>query len=569
MKIQVKGICGIVLGFLTVVMGAGLLASAAYLISLSALMPNIGALTLPIVAVRFFGIGRAVCRYGERYLTHAATFSLLARLRTDLYNALEPLAPMAFGQAKQDLARTLVFDVDVLQEWYLRVLTPSVVAAVTYGIGALVLAWIAPSMALVYTVGAFLMCVVIPQIARTRESVLLAQKEEAETKLSASLDELVRGLADAKAGGAESFFVRGERAHIEAVRKAEARLFARQAFTEGASETAAHLTVAAVLVCGVLAAEDGALAAIWLAAVTLGASACMEAFLPMTGVRRFTLASARAKAHLTTALDEKPLTRGDREATFVREIRFDGVSYEADGRRIVEDVSFVLTPGKKIAVVGASGSGKTTLTRLLLGYHHPTSGSVTFDGIETTALRSGAAEKLISPIPQRIDVFGATIEDNIRLAEPTASTDKLMRAYTLAELDGAAGGALSLGRMLVAGGHELSGGERQRIAIARCLLTDKRALAVWDEPLTGLDADMAGRIGARLTETLGARALLLVTHRLTGLKDFDEILVMDSGRIIERGTEEELLVRRGRYAKMKHAQEDWIDADDQSEYVIR
>lgn len=569
MKIQVKGICGIVLGFLTVVMGAGLLASAAYLISLSALMPNIGALTLPIVAVRFFGIGRAVCRYGERYLTHAATFSLLARLRTDLYNALEPLAPMAFGQAKQDLARTLVFDVDVLQEWYLRVLTPSVVAAVTYGIGALVLAWIAPSMALVYTVGAFLMCVVIPQIARTRESVLLAQKEEAETKLSASLDELVRGLADAKAGGAESFFVRGERAHIEAVRKAEARLFARQAFTEGASETAAHLTVAAVLVCGVLAAEEGTLAAIWLAAVTLGTSACMEAFLPMTGVRRFALASARAKAHLATALDVKPLTKGDREATFIREIRFDGVSYEADGRRIVEDVSFVLTPGKKIAVVGASGSGKTTLTRLLLGYHHPTSGSVTFDGIETTALRSGAAEKLISPIPQRIDVFGATIEDNIRLAEPTASTDKLMRAYTLAELDGAAGGGLPFGRMLAAGGHELSGGERQRIAIARCLLTDKRALAVWDEPLTGLDADMAGRIGARLTETLGARALLLVTHRLTGLKDFDEILVMDSGRIIERGTEEELLVRRGRYAKMKHAQEDWIDADDQSEYVIR
>jgi ATP-binding cassette subfamily C protein CydC len=86
MNVYVKGTLGILLGFLTIGMGAGLLASASYLISLSALMPNIGVLTLPIVAVRFFGIGRAVCRYGERYLTHAATFAILSRIRPNLYN---------------------------------------------------------------------------------------------------------------------------------------------------------------------------------------------------------------------------------------------------------------------------------------------------------------------------------------------------------------------------------------------------------------------------------------------------------------------------------------------------
>ncbi|MBQ5832523.1 MAG: hypothetical protein IIW43_03505, partial [Selenomonadales bacterium] len=227
MNVYVKGTLGILLGFLTIGMGAGLLASASYLISLSALMPNIGVLTLPIVAVRFFGIGRAVCRYGERYLTHAATFAILSRIRTDLYNALEPLAPMALGHARQDLSRTLVFDADILQEWYLRVLTPSVVAAMTYGVGAVVLAWISPSLALVYTAGALLVSALMPHLSRARARVLLTEKEAAEEKLSASLEELVHGLTDARSSGAESRFAEAEARHIEEVRIAEERLFVR------------------------------------------------------------------------------------------------------------------------------------------------------------------------------------------------------------------------------------------------------------------------------------------------------------------------------------------------------
>lgn len=568
MNVRMKGIFGILLGFLTIGMGAGLLGSAAYLISLSALMPNIGALTLPIVAVRFFGIGRAVCRYGERYLTHAATFAILSRIRTDLYNALEPLAPMELGRAKQDLSRTLVFDADILQEWYLRVLTPSVVAGMTYLGCAFVLAWISPAMALVFTLGALVMGIVVPHISRERCGALLTAKEEAEERLSASLDELVRGLADARAGGAEAIFAAQEEKHIEAVRRAEHSLYTRQAVEDGVSETAAHLTVAGVLLCGVLAVESSVLGAVWLAAVALGTSACMEAFLPMTNALRFSYTVQRAKHHLSAVTDVEPPTRGDGIASFEREIAFENVSFVSGGRCIVEDVSLTITRGKKVAIVGASGSGKTTLTRLLLGYHYPTSGRITYDGRPTTDLGAGSAERIIAPIPQRVDIFGATIADNIRLAEPSADDETLARVHRMAELD-ETDAALSLTRELAAGGHELSGGERQRIAIARYLLTEQRQLAVWDEPLTGLAADMAHRIGKRLDVTLGDRALLLVTHRLTGLDTFDEILVMDGGRIAERGTEAELIARGGRYAEMKRAQADWVDADDESEYVVR
>lgn len=568
MNVYVKGVFGILLGFLTIGMGAGLLAAAAYLISLSALMPNIGVLTLPIVAVRFFGIGRAVCRYGERYLTHAATFAILSRIRTDLYCALEPLAPMALGHARQDVARTLVFDADILQEWYLRVLTPSVVAAMTYGIGAAVLAWISPSLALVYTAGALLVSVVMPHLSRARARVLLTEKEAAEEKLSASLDELVYGLIDVRSSGAEARFAEAENRHIEAVRATEERLFVRQAVEDGMSETISHLTVAGVLFFGVCAVADGMLGGIWLAAVTLGVSACMEAFLPMTGALRFAFTVQRAKSHLRSVTDTPPPVRGEESSSFAHEIRFDNVSYMADGRRIVDDVSLSIKRGQKVAIVGASGSGKTTLTRLLFGYHHPTSGTVTFDGTLATSLRAGEVERLIAPIPQRIDVFGASVRDNIRLAEPTAGEDALARAYRFAEM-AEEDGSLSLERILAAGGHELSGGQRQRIAIARYLLTEGRDLAVWDEPLTGLSADMAKRIGARLMDSLKGRALLLVTHRLTHLEEFDEILVMDNGRIIERGTEAELIALGGRYAEMKRIQLDWVDADDENEYIVR
>lgn len=568
MNVYVKGVFGILLGFLTIGMGAGLLAAAAYLISLSALMPNIGVLTLPIVAVRFFGIGRAVCRYGERYLTHAATFAILSRIRTDLYCALEPLAPMALGHARQDVARTLVFDADILQEWYLRVLTPSVVAAMTYGIGAAVLAWISPSLALVYTAGALLVSVVMPHLSRARARVLLTEKEAAEEKLSASLDELVHGLIDVRSSGAEARFAEAENRHIEAVRATEERLFVRQAVEDGMSETISHLTVAGVLFFGVCAVADGMLGGIWLAAVTLGVSACMEAFLPMTGALRFAFTVQRAKSHLRSVTDTPPPVRGEESSSFAHEIRFDNVSYMADGRRIVDDVSLSIKRGQKVAIVGASGSGKTTLTRLLFGYHHPTSGTVTFDGTLATSLRAGEVERLIAPIPQRIDVFGASVRDNIRLAEPTAGEDALARAYRFAEM-AEEDGSLSLERILAAGGHELSGGQRQRIAIARYLLTEGRDLAVWDEPLTGLSADMAKRIGARLMDSLKGRALLLVTHRLTHLEEFDEILVMDNGRIIERGTEAELIALGGRYAEMKRIQLDWVDADDENEYIVR
>lgn len=568
MNVYAKGVFGILLGFLTIGMGAGLLAAAAYLISLSALMPNIGVLTLPIVAVRFFGIGRAVCRYGERYLTHAATFAILSRIRRDLYHALEPLAPMALGYARQDLSRTLVFDADILQEWYLRVLTPSVVAAMTYGIGAVILACISPSLALVYTVGALLVAALMPHLSRARARVLLTEKEAAEENLSASLEELVHGLTDARSSGAEARFIETEDRHIEAVRASEERLLFRQAVEDGMSETIAHLTVAGVLFFGVCAVSDGLLSGIWLAAVTLGVSACMEAFLPMTGALRFAFTVQRAKSHLRSVTDTPPPIRGAQSASFAKEVRFDDVSYEAGGRRIVDGVSFVIKRGQKVAIVGASGSGKTTLTRLLFGYHHPTSGAVTFDGTLTTSLRAGEVEKLIAPIPQRIDVFGASVADNIRLAEPTASEEVLARVYRQAEME-EADGSLALERNLAAGGHELSGGQRQRIAIARYFLAEGRELAVWDEPLTGLSADMAERIGRELMDSLNGCALLLVTHRLTHLDDFDEILVMDNGRIIERGTEAYLLALGGRYAEMKRTQLDWIDADDEMEYVER
>lgn len=556
MTIGVKGVLGIVLGVLTVTFGAGLLAAASYLISLSAVAGNIGVLTLPIVAVRFFGIGRAVCRYGERYLTHAATFAVGAQLRTRLYRAVERLSPLAWRTSQSEMARALVFDVDVWQEWYVRTLTPAVCALVTALIGAGVLAMIDVHLSLIYAVGAFFLIAVMPYALQrwTRTSRMAEEREQ--SALAEEVSEVVLGLTDARLLGAASIVREEAQQAIERLRQAQVRTGVQDALANGAVELTMHVTVWLTLVCACACVAEGTLGGVWLAAVVIGVSACMEAFLPMVGAVRYHETVRGVVHHLTEATDA-PMRTGTLGCE-AGDVVFDHVSLHADGRSIIDDVSFTVREGEHVAIVGASGSGKTTLTRLVYGHLLPDTGRVTVGGADTRELAQGAVERICAPIPQEIDLFAGTIADNVRLADPHALPARLTYAMEKSELRD-----LEASRTLTALGRELSGGQRQRIAIARYLMVADRPLAVWDEPLSHLSADMADRLARTLLATRDGRSLLLVTHRLDGLDAFDRILVMHEGRIIEQGSEAHLLAQNGHYARLKRAWQDSVDTSDE------
>lgn len=555
---RIKAGFGIVCGVLTILFGAGLLAAASYLISLSSLMVNIGALTLPIVAVRFFGIGRAVLRYGERYLTHAATFATASQVRTRLYTAMESRMIAGNRLYRTHSAKALAFDADSISEWYVRVLTPTVVSVVTALICCAVLSCISTAVAVYFGIGAILLGIVLPYGSRCILSRAIGEADTAKDALSASLTELVDGLVDARLSGAETALYRRELSEIVSAQHVEERLAVREAVLSGIGEIVAQMTVWLVLVGSIGAVADGSLQGVWLASLVLGVNACMEAFLPLVGASRYDAVVSRARERMRAVTDVAETSCGTREATHTDAITLDNVTYTAGSRTILSEVTLTVHRGEHIAIVGASGSGKTTLTRLLYGDILPTGGRVAFDGVATHSLRQGAVADICGSIGQEVDIFGGTVEDNVRLALPTVAEDTLSRVWQESCLSD-----LSPMRELHALGRELSGGQRQRIAIARYLLVANRELAIWDEPLVGLSADMASDLHRRLLDTRAGRTLILVTHRLDGLADFDRILVMEGGRVIEAGSEAELLALDGRYAQMKRLQQGEVDRLDE------
>jgi ATP-binding cassette, subfamily C, bacterial CydCD len=202
-----------------------------------------------------------------------------------------------------------------------------------------------------------------------------------------------------------------------------------------------------------------------------------------------------------------------------------------------------------VAIVGPSGAGKSTLASALLRFLPYQGGSVTLDGIEIDRLDGGELRRMVGLVSQDAHVFDSTIEENLRLARRDATVDELRevlsRARLLEWVDSLPDGLLTeLGER----GARMSGGQRQRLAIARALLADFPIL-ILDEPGEHLDTDTADAIVADLLTATREHATLLVTHRLARLGEVDEILVLDNGRVIERGTQDHLLQSCGQYAE--------------------
>jgi ATP-binding cassette, subfamily B, bacterial len=237
------------------------------------------------------------------------------------------------------------------------------------------------------------------------------------------------------------------------------------------------------------------------------------------------------------------------------ELKFEGVwmGY-AEGAWTLEDISFEASPGQMVALVGPSGGGKTTLTYLASRLYDPGRGRVTFDGVDLRELSLADLARWTAKVTQETTLTHATVEENLRYAKPDATREELERACRLAQVEDVIA-ALPEGYATLVGerGYKLSGGERQRLAIARVLLREPRLL-ILDEATSSLDSRSEALIQQALVPLLEGRTSLVIAHRLSTILKADLILVMDHGRIVERGTHAELIERGGLYARL-HAQQ--------------
>jgi len=553
----------ILLGAATVGSGIGLMSASAYIISAAALKPSIAELQVAIVGVRFFGLARGLFRYLERYVSHRVTFQVLARLRVWFYQSLEPLAPARLlAYRGGDLLSRAIGDMAELESFYVRALAPPLVAGIV-AVGTLAYLYaFAPALAFTLSLFFALGGVGVTWLARQSGKGVGQELVEVRAGLNILLVDSVQGLADVLALGLERYRSQELAELSRRFGSAQMRIARLGGLQSSLSGLLAHLAMWALLVQAIPLVRDGQIEGTYLAVLTLAALTSFEALLPLPLAAQHLeshLAAARRLFQLVDAQPEvkdppHPVLAPDSYALQVKGLSFTyPTAFQGDGlsiRRVLDDLSFSLPQGGKLALVGSSGAGKTTLVQLLLRFWDYSEGSILLGGKELCHYRQEDARRLFSVVSQDTYLFNATIKENLLVARPDVSDEELFQAARQAQIHDF---ILSLpeGYQTWIGeqGLRLSGGERQRLAIARALLKNA-PLLILDEPTANLDMLTERKLVENLYRLMDGRTTLLITHRLVGLEAMEEILVLEAGHVVERGRHQDLLEAGGLYRRM-------------------
>ncbi|MDF3006785.1 MAG: cysteine/glutathione transporter ATP-binding protein/permease CydC [Enterobacter kobei] len=550
---------GVVLAIVTLLASIGLLTLSGWFLSASAVVGVAGLYSfnymLPAAGVRGAAITRTAGRYFERLVSHDATFRVLSHLRVATFSKLLPLSPAGLARFRQgDLLNRVVADVDTLDHLYLRVISPLVgalvvIIVVTLGLGVL-------DVTLALTLGGIMLltlCLLPPLFYRLGKPT--------GEKLTSLRGQYRQHLTSWLQGQAELTIFGASQRYREQMENTELSWHDAQ---RRQSELTALSQAVMLLISGF-----AVIAMLWLAAGGVGgntqpgalialfvfcALAAFEALAPVTGAFQHlgqVIASARRITEITDCPPEVTFPTGESTVPAQVDLRLNAVSftYPQQVQSALNAVSLNVTAGQRVAILGRTGCGKSTLLQLLTRAWDPQQGEILLNGQPLANFSEAALRATISVVPQRVHLFSATLRDNLLLASPAATDEALATVLTQVGLekllvdDG-------LNSWLGEGGRQLSGGELRRLAIARALLHDA-PLFLLDEPTEGLDATTESQILDLLSDVTKGKTVLMVTHRLRGLSQCDQIIVMDNGEIIEQGNHAALMAKQGRYYRFK------------------
>ncbi|QOV47649.1 thiol reductant ABC exporter subunit CydD [Streptomyces chromofuscus] len=542
----------LLLGSLALGSAVGLMATSGWLISRASQQPPVLYLIVAVTATRAFGIGRAVFRYAERLVSHDAVLRMLADTRVAVYGRLERLAPAGLSRARRgDLLARLVTDVDALQDYWLRWLLPAGAALVVSTAAVGFTGWLLPEAGAVLAAGLLAagagVPVVTAAVARRAERRLAPARGVLATRVA----DLLTGTPELTVAGALPARTAQTRRADSALTRIASRATTATAIGDGLTALISGLTVTAAALVGAQAVAAGRLNGVAMAAVVLTPLAAFEAVLGMPLAAQFRQRVRKSAERVHEVLDAPdPVREPERPrqapvSPFPVVVKGLTARYPGQDRDALAGLDLRLDKGRRIAVVGPSGSGKTTLAQVLLRFLDADAGAYTLGGVDAYALDGDDVRRLVGLCAQDAHLFDSSVRENLLLARRDATEDELRDALARARLlDWAESLPDGLDTLVGEHGARLSGGQRQRLALARALLADFPVL-VLDEPAEHLDLATADALTADLLDATEGRTTLLITHRLAGLGAVDEVIVLDEGRVVQRGPYAELAVEAG------------------------
>lgn len=540
--------------------GLALMGTATWLLVTAAGRPQVQVLTVAIVSVRALAIGRGVLRYTERLTGHDAVLRILTDVRAGVFATLagRRRAGPPPDRTGDTLSR-LVSDVDDVQDLLLRVLVPGA-AAIGVGVASVVGAGaLSPAAVLPLAGGLLVAGVVLPAVAARWSRRTADRVAPLRGAFAADTVDLTAGAADLAAFGATGAALAAAGDRARELSRLERRLAATGWAVDGAGVLVSGATAALVAGTALRAGTDGVLVAVLTVASLTAVEACLAL---VAAARRWT--EIRAGLHRIAALLPAARAAGETAAGGGLPVRGAGsglrltgvvVRYRDGAPPALDGIDLDVPPGRRIAVVGPSGAGKSTLLGVLSAVLPPTAGTVTLDGVDLAAYDPESLPRAVGGLLAEAHVFHATVRDNLLLGQRDADEEQIASACRAAGLlDWIREQPDGLETVVGEEGGQLSGGQRQRLALARALLAAPEVLLL-DEPTEGLDPGAADEVLASAVAAAGERAIVLVTHRLRGLAGFDEIVVVDAGRVVQRGSPAALAGAPGWYREHLLGQE--------------
>lgn len=543
-------LAGLILCLITVFANIGLLSTSGWFITSSAIAGLIAVKAAddynihgPGAAVRGFALLRTISRYGERIVTHEATFRVLAELRLWIFAKLLPLTPARLGKYRSgDLLNRMTADVDTLDKLYLSLFVPTVLALAAACAFAGITAFYLPSM-LPYFLLILVVSIALLPYWSYKEGYKASQETLLQTsKLRTALIDHCQGLADLVTNQAD-------KASLSHLTTAHTKLLQAQIDEHQVQTQAQMITlfltsfvIFLFLTTGLPAALNEGLPLSLLALLILGVMAVMEATAPLAAAfQKMAQTQMAARRILDVSETEPAISTPDAPALYpskVQEIRFEKCCFSYPNRHspALKDISLTLKAGEHIGLIGDSGSGKSTFMSLLMRFIDPTEGTVSLNQTTLSELSFEEIVKHHGYLDQKTHLFNATLRDNLMIANPEASDQDLIQAlFRVGLKDLYQNLPNGLESWLGEHGSRVSGGQARRIALARLLLRPTELYLI-DEPTEGLDRETEADIMDELLKEADGKTLILSTHRHRSLAQMDRILIFKEGRFIKECT---------------------------------